>query len=255
MKPLIGITCNYSPDSTVGIITAFGLAGQHWHMLANEYIRAIEKIGGIPVIIPVCDDIQTMMDIVERLDGLLISGGNDVDPYLYGELITKEVTNLSPQRDQIEMNTVRYAMEKSNIPILGICRGIQLINVAFGGSIHQDLRKNGYREHFLSSVPINHFVHSVSLAENSRIHQIIGSTSLRVNSFHHQAVNRVANDFVATAFSEDGVIEAIELPGDRYVLGVQWHPEMLFDCEINQQILKAFVSACKETGENSRSID
>ncbi len=244
MKPLIGITCNYTPESTVGIITGFGLSGQHWHMLSNEYILAIEKAGGIPVIVPMCDDIQTGMDLVARLDGILISGGNDVDPCLYGELITKETGNLSPRRDQIEMNVVQYVIKKLNIPILGICRGIQLINVAFGGTIYQDLEKSGYREHFLARVPMNHYVHTVNLVENSLIQRIIGSTNLKVNSYHHQAVKKVADGFVATAFSEEGVIEVIEMPGDRYVLGIQWHPEMLFDCGINQQIFRSFVSSC-----------
>ncbi len=244
MKPLIGITCNYTPDSTVGMMTAFGLPQQPWHMIAGEYIRAIEKAGGIPVVVPVYDDLQLAKDVVDRLDGIIISGGDDVDPCLYGEFITKEVGYLNPQRDKVEMTVLKYAEEETTIPILGICRGIQLMNVARGGSLYQDLGKSGYQDHFVGKAPINHYVHTVDIIENSRIHQIVGTTKLKVNSYHHQAIKQLADGFVVTATSDDGVIEAIEGPGNRYIVAVQWHPEMLYDSEINQLIFKDFIAQC-----------
>ena len=244
MKPLIGITCNHTKNSTVGTMTAFGLPEQHWHMLADEYIRTIEKAGGIPIIVPVYNDLQNAKDVIDRLDGLLLSGGDDVDPCLYGEFITKEVGALNPRRDQLEIEMTQYAYGKTTLPILGICRGMQIMNIAFGGNLYQDLGKNGFNDHFVGSSPINHHVHTVELAEHSRIQQIIGDKQLQVNSFHHQAIKQVAEEFTVTAQTTDGVIEAIEMPGSRYIQAVQWHPEMLYDCEINQLILKDFVLAC-----------
>ncbi len=244
MKPLIGITCNFSHDDEPGIYTHYGLPEQKWHMLADEYIRAIENAGGIPVMMPIYQNESVMLEALERLDGVLISGGNDVDPCLYGEFITKNVGTIVPERDSQDIALTRAAIEKTNKPVLGICRGIQIMNVAMGGSLHQDLGKSGYQDHFVGCCPITHPVHKVKLAAQSLIADIIGSNELAVNSFHHQAVSRIAACFTATAVAEDGTVEALEIDGDRMILATQWHPEMMYTCKANQRIFNRFVAEC-----------
>lgn len=242
MKPIIGITCNFDVDGSAGVLTHFGLPGQDFHMLADEYIRAVEKAGGIPVMIPIYGDFETAKQLVDRVDAVLISGGNDVDPTLYGEFVQKEVGTLVPERDAQDIAITRYVVEKTNKPLLGICRGIQILNVAMGGTLFQDLGKAGHCDHFVGCSPITHPVHQVDLAEGSLLAQIIGDSKLAVNSYHHQAVKDVAPKMVAGAkAAADGTVEAIELPGERMVLGVQWHPEMLYTCPINQKIFARFV--------------
>lgn len=244
MKPLIGITCNFSHDDEPGIHTHYGLPEQKWHMLADEYIRAIENAGGIPVMLPIYQSESALMEALEHLDGVLISGGNDVDPSLYGEFITKDVGAIVPERDAQDIALTRAVIEQTNKPLLGICRGIQIMNVAMGGTLHQDLGKAGYKDHFVGCCPITHPVHKVKLAAQSLIADIIGSDELAVNSFHHQAVNQIAACFIATAVAEDGTVEALELDGDRMILATQWHPEMMYTCGTNQKIFSRFVAEC-----------
>lgn len=246
MKPLIGITCNFSHDDTPGLTTHYGLLEQKWHMLADEYIRAVENAGGIPVILPIYKNKESMAEALEHLDGVLISGGNDVDPSLYGEFIIKEVGAIVPERDAQDLAITRAIIKDTNKPLLGICRGIQIMNVAMGGTLFQDLGKAGYNDHFVGCCPITHPVHKIKLTEGSQIADIIGSTELAVNSFHHQAVHDVADCFSVSAVADDGTIEAIELPGDRMVLATQWHPEMLYTCETNQKIFQRFVKECSK---------
>ena len=244
MKPLIGITCNFSHDDEPGMTTHYGLPGQEWHMLADEYVRAIENAGGIPVMLPIYQSENAMLEALDHLDGVLISGGNDVDPSLYGEFITKEVGAIVPERDAQDIALTRAVISKTTKPLLGICRGIQIMNVAMGGTLHQDLGKAGYKDHFVGCCPITHPVHKVRLTAASLIADIIGSDMLAVNSFHHQAVNRVAEGFTVTATAEDGTIEAMEIVGARMVLATQWHPEMMFTCKENQKIFNRFVAEC-----------
>lgn len=247
MKPLIGITCNYDLNGSSGVTTRFGLPGQEFHMLADEYIRSIEEAGGIPVMIPICQDFATVKEMVDHMDGILISGGNDVSPTLYGEFITKDCGPIVPERDEQDVNIIHYVLNKTQKPLLGICRGIQIMNVAFGGSLYQDVGKAGFDDHFVAASPYPYPVHTVKLEENSLLSQIIGDTTLKVNSFHHQGVKTVGENLKTSAVSvTDGVIEAVELPGERMVLAVQWHPEMMYHCSINRKIFVHFVEECKK---------
>ena len=194
--------------------------------IADAYVEAILKAGGTPVLIPLITDEKALEEIVSRIDGLLLSGGGDIYSQLYGEEVHPSVESYDLERDRYDIALVKQAAGRQ-LPILGICRGIQLINVAFGGNLIQDIP---------SQVPestVNHYqeearevaTHSVKINSESRLYQITHSEQIMVNSFHHQAVKSVAPEFEAVAWAEDGVIEAIESTEGKVILGVQWHPE------------------------------
>lgn len=242
MKPLIGITCNFDPTDSAGMLTHFGVAGQGFHMLAEHYIKAVEKAGGIPIMIPIYQDFDNAKTLVDRMDGILISGGNDVDPQRYGELISKECGGIVPERDEQDIAIVKYVIEATSKPILGICRGIQVFNIAMGGTIYQDLGKAGFHDHFISAMPLNHASHEVVVEEKCLLYDIFGAKKVAVNSFHHQAVKNLGNHLVTIARSAtDGVVEAVEIPGNRMALAVQWHPEMMYDSDEQAKIFTRFI--------------
>jgi putative glutamine amidotransferase len=243
MKPLIGITCNYSQQD-LGTATGIGVPGQHWTLLATDYVRSVEKAGGIPMLLPFPDDIRTLFELVERCDGVLITGGDDVAPFLYGEDVSHLSAHLEPVRDRQEDLLLRMLLDHSSVPLLGVCRGCQILNVAGGGTLYQDLPSQG-KHHTLLNASRDSFAHRVRIEKGSLLEKIIGSDSILTNSYHHQAVKEVAPGFQATGTAADGVIEAVEKEGDRFVLGVQWHPEMTYSCEINQRIFRSFVQACE----------
>jgi len=194
--------------------------------IADAYVNAVIKAGGTPVLIPLITDETHLEEIVARIDGLILSGGGDIDSKFFGEELHPSVDGCDLERDRYDIALVKQAVERQ-MPVLGICRGSQVINVAFGGNLIQDIP---------SQVPestINHnqeeareiATHTVKIYPESRLHKITQSESVMVNSLHHQAVNVVAPGFEAVAFAEDGVIEAIESTEEKVILGVQWHPE------------------------------
>ena len=263
MKPIIGITCNYSYNGSVPCAEGIGAAGQEWQMLADDYVISVLAAGGLPVLLPilpfpgeedalaaasVCN--ETTVEMLRHIDGLLLSGGNDLDSVYFDQFPRAEVGPIVAKRDRQEILTARFAYEKMKLPVLGVCRGAQILNVAMGGTLHQHLPAAGFNSHSLFMFPREEPSHSIRIESGSRLGEILGA-SARVNSFHHQAVNQPAPGFHATAFSPDGVIEAIEPEesGGRFVMGVQWHPEMMAAHSSQQHLLiKAFVSACKKDG-------
>lgn len=246
-KPVIGITCNYDYKDEVGMVSHMGIAGQKWHFLADSYVHSVEQAGGIPVLIPICEDIETVKAMCAGLDAVLVSGGHDVNPQEYGERVKGYCGTIMPMRDRQDIELTKYIVNETDKPLLAICRGVQILNVAAGGNLYQDLKKEGgFEHHFTDMYPLNYPTHSVAVKEGSRLKEIFGKTDVNVNSFHHQAVKETGNGFVATAVSEDGVVEAIEKEnaGGRFVLGVQWHPEMMYDTDEQQAIFRALVKAC-----------
>lgn len=241
MKPLIGITCNYSLDDKPGVSSHMGVPGQKWQMLADNYIEAITNAGGIPVIIPISKNLENLYSLVEKLDGFLISGGNDIEPNLYGEFICKEVGILSPKRDKQEIKLTKYIIKNTNKPLLGICRGLQILNVSCGGSLYQDLEKNKLNNHFIASSPMNHPIHRVTIEKDSILYNIFQKKELKVNSYHHQAIKNLGENLKCVAVSEDGIIESIEVKGKKFMIATQWHPEMMYDSKEQQDIFKRFV--------------
>jgi putative glutamine amidotransferase len=243
MKPLIGITCNYSKND-LGSATGIGIVGQEWILLASDYVKSVEKAGGIPMLIPFTENIETVFDLISRCDGILITGGDDVDPTLYGEDVSAKCAHLEPRRDVQEALLLKEIFNNSSVPVLGICRGCQILNVMAGGTLYQDLPSQKNVVHTLLSVAHGAFAHRVNIKKGSLLEKIIGSDNLLTNSYHHQSIKDIAPGFEIIGTTEDGVVEAIQKDGDRFVLGVQWHPEMTQACKTNHKIFEAFIKAC-----------
>lgn len=244
MKPLIGITASMG----LGI---YSLQQEHMPAeqlrLSDSYVQAIVQAGGIPVVLPNCEDPELLKAMVDRLDGVLLSGGGDVDPTIYGQRATGRLGSVSPRRDTAEIAIAKYVIEQTDKPLLGICRGIQVMNVAMGGTLHIDLPEDRKLCHSLTMYPRHMTTHTVEVAPQSRLADILGEGRVWVNSFHHEAVKEAAPCFAVTArASDDDVVEGMELPGGRFVVGVQWHPEELRAREDARRLFAAFVSAAKK---------
>lgn len=249
MKPIIGITANYMSDGSAEYQEGIGAPGQAWQKLAHDYITAVEQAGGLPLILPIVSGEDAAKELLERVDGVLFSGGSDIDPLLFGETATGKNGNIIPERDRQEAFMLRHLLDHTRKPVLGVCRGIQLMNAALGGTLIQHIPDEGFTSHSLSMYPRQSPSHRVTVVPGSLLYRITGQSSLAVNSFHHMAVKQCAPRLTVTGRAEDGVIEAMELadnPGGRFFLGVQWHPEMMVQAAPAQQaILTAFVEHCK----------
>lgn len=240
MKPLIGITCSLSfhvKDATINNPPLLQ------HCLGDAYQMAVENAGGIPVLIPSTEDPELCCELACVLDAVLFTGGPDVDPRHYGERAIAGVTPVQPRRDLSELALARHVLANTSLPVLGICRGMQVLNTALGGTLTQDLAAAGKCEHRMSMYPRKFPSHEVRFTRPCRLRDIFGSDVVSVNSFHHQAVREVAPPMQAVALSEpDGVIEAMEMPGERFVAAVQWHPEGMSSTPEQQALFRAFVA-------------
>ncbi|MCH3951011.1 MAG: gamma-glutamyl-gamma-aminobutyrate hydrolase family protein [Acidaminococcus sp.] len=247
MKPIIGITVNYDPRDTVIGVPGLGLPGQDWEFLACDYIYAVEKAGGIPFLIPYCRDKENLTAILEKVDGILISGGHDIDPNRFGARPMPYCGRVVPERDDYDLTIFHYGYEHK-LPMLGICRGIQVMNVAMGGTVYQDLGKEAHLIHcYMGDVASkNYRAHETRFAEGSLLHKIFGD-AVRTNSFHHQGIHEPGKNVTITAQAEDGAVEGIEIKGGApFIVGVQWHPEMMFDAPEQPKLFETFVKACKK---------
>lgn len=243
MKPIIGITC--SMGQNIFSMTMENRP-QLQHRMNDTYVNAIVAAGGIPVILPNLEDTSMIADLAAGLDGILLSGGGDVDPRLFGHRATGHLGTVTPRRDTFELAIAEYVLENTRKPVLGICRGIQVMNVAMGGTLHIDLPDDGKLCHSLDMYPRDSVTHDICIVENTRLERIMEQTTGRVNSFHHQAVKDIAECFVVSARSvPDDVIEALEMPGQRFVMGVQWHPEELVHRSEARNLFSSFIEAAK----------
>lgn len=244
MRPLIGISC--SMGQAIYSLNQDNVP-QLQHRLGDNYVKAITQAGGVPVLLPNNLDITTVEEIAAGLDGFLLSGGGDVDPYLFGERATEKLGAVTPRRDDFELALAQYVLKKTDKPVLGICRGIQVMNVAMGGTLHIDLPSDGKLCHSMGMYPRNIRTHGVSVTSCTRMAEIMDGTEGRVNSFHHQAIRNVADCFAVSAVSvPDNVVEAVEMPGERFVVGVQWHPEELTEYEEAKTLFRSFVEAASK---------
>ena len=244
MRPLIGISC--SMGQAIYSMTQDHVP-QLQHRLGDSYVKAITQAGGVPVLLPNNLDISTVREIAAGLDGFLLSGGGDVDPALFGARGTSDLGTVTPRRDDFELALTRYLLNETEKPILGICRGIQVMNVAMGGTLHIDLPRDGKLCHSLTMYPRNVRTHDVQVVSRTRMEEIMEGCKGRVNSFHHQAIRDVADGLVVSAVSvDDEVVEAVELPGERFVVGVQWHPEELTEFPEARTLFHQFVKAASK---------
>jgi putative glutamine amidotransferase len=217
-----------------------------FHSMRRDYVRSVEQAGAVPVVLPPVapEDVPALLD---RLDGVLLSGGVDVDPLLYGQAPHAKLGKVNRKRDDFELALTRAALDRDR-PILAICRGHQVLNVATGGTLVQDIPSqiDGAMEHSASG-PRWKRAHAVDLLGPSLLRGILGQDTLAVNSFHHQAADRIGEGLVVTARSpEDGVVEALEMPSRRFVVAVQWHPESFWDRPRSfQPLFDAHAEACR----------
>jgi putative glutamine amidotransferase len=195
--------------------------------------------------VPCALDRDAVNDVLQRLDGLIISGGGDLAPSYYNEEPHEQLGAVDPVRDALDAAIIPAALERDDLAVLGICRGIQVINVFCGGTLYQDLsqRESTTLQH-RQQAPREHASHEVQVDAGTALCGVLGAATVVVNSFHHQAVREVARDFVVSARSSDGVIEGIELPGHRFCVAVQWHPEHMTEHHPHaKRIFRAFVRA------------
>ncbi len=225
MKPVIGVT----PDFNAGDREDMG-GREPTYFLRARYVRAIEELGGVPLILPLVENRSVRRGLLKGVHGVLLTGsGPDLPPRLYGERQRYTFRVMSRQRYEFELDLARMAAD-SGLPVLGICGGMQTINVALGGTLIQDISSQlpsaiPHRSPF----PATRLCHAIDVEPGSLLRKIVQESTIRVNSSHHQSVKQVAPSLVASAVASDGVIEAIESPSHPFLLGVQWHPEFLYD--------------------------
>jgi len=217
--------------------------------MSRPYITALEATGAIPIIIPLGMGTMTVRNLYERLDGLFMAGGGDLSPACYHQEKHTKTDGVDPMRDETEMTLLRWALE-DNLPILGVCRGAQALNVASGGTLLQDVNDmlpNAMRHQYFPEKPREYVAHPIETVNGSRLSAILGKTG-NVNSFHHQAVDQVAPTLRVAAYAPDGVVEAIEHPEREFVVGVQWHPESLIHKDpAMRDLFETFVRVSRHT--------
>jgi putative glutamine amidotransferase len=245
VRPLIGIT---SSEIT-------GERGKPYHRAYAPNAYAVADAGGLPVYIPPGLDEMILRDLYERLDAVLLPGGPDVHPAYYGQELRPETKNIDDARDALELTLTRWTVEDDR-PLFGICRGHQVMNVALGGTLVQDIPSQLETEltHELpSGLPRDTRSHDVEIDPHSRLAAILGTSHVKVNSLHHQSVERPAPGIALTAYAPDGVVEALEIPEKQFVLSVQWHPEDLYgDDTMMRRLFESFVQAARESAARRR---
>ncbi len=240
MRPAIGIPCQGNLRSRYRRFCA-----------GQSYCRAVQLAGGTPVLLPLLDS-ETVLDAYLRLDGLLLAGGGDVAPHHYGEVRQTKLTSVDPPRDRVELWLARQAMT-DDLPLLAICRGMQVLNVAMKGTLYQDIATqlpHALCHNFRFERSRKHLGHEVRIEPGTQLADILGAQSLGVNSFHHQAVKSMTESLHLSATAPDGVIEALEANDKRFVVAVQWHPEELIeDAPGMRRLFEAFVSESRRTAQ------
>lgn len=197
----------------------------------QRYFLAATIVGGVPWMIPLLDDdLPTLREIYQRLDGILIPGGVDLDPATFGEDRHPKLGAIDPARDRVELQLTRWAIEDKK-PVLGLCRGIQVINVSLGGTLYQDIADQvpaAIKHDYFPTAGFerDHLAHDVDLVPGSRLQKALERRRIRVNSMHHQGIKDLAPSLVASAVAPDGLVEAVEHDSDHFLVGVQWHPEV-----------------------------
>lgn len=241
MKALIGITCGTFRD-------------RDWcppiHGHRQTYIDAVVDAGGAPFLFPLIEDEAVLRSLYERLDGILLAGGCDVDPQHYGEAPIPELGAVDMLRDRVELQLARWAAEDGK-PLLGICRGMQVLNVALGGSLYQDipaqLSKEIVHDSSFACENWTHMVHDLTIKPASRLGRLFGADGFPTNSLHHQALKAIAPELQVVGWAPDGVVELVEAGDERFLIGVQCHPEAL-QAQADrrwQALFEEFVEQCR----------
>jgi putative glutamine amidotransferase len=238
VRPMIGITC----DLDLGTGREARAPGRAVHVLYDDYVQAVLSSGGLPVLLPAVMSEDSREAYAQHLHGLLIPGSPaDIDPACYGEEPHARLGPVNPLRTDFELRLVSLALRRE-LPVFGICGGAQVLNVALGGSLYQDIPSQVSKAYKHSGS--SERAHTVDIVPGTRLAAILGIPEMRVNSLHHQAVKVPGRGMVVSASARDGVVEAVEISSRPFVVGVQWHPERLFVAdEAAQQLFSAFVQA------------
>jgi len=233
MKPIIGINCDYEEEGK-----------QPYSFTYRDYCEAIIAAGGIPFLLPIIKDKNDVEFSLKKIDGLLLTGGNDVPPQRYGEERHERTVCVHPDKDISDFTLVETSIQTKK-PILAICYGTQLVNVALGGSLIQDIPSEVKTPIIHKDSKNEHYTHTITIEKNSLLYQIIGTDCIKANSTHHQAIKRLGNGLKDTAHTEDGIIEAVEWKGYPFLVGVQWHPERMTDSPHHLALFKTLIAASK----------
>lgn len=240
MRPIIGISCSRQVGGAWGLYAT----GHFMDYTFDEYSRAILHCGGAPLLIPVAQDSASLKSILQRLDGVILSGGPDIHPRFYGENPLPGLGEIDEELDLTELALARQVLE-ADLPVLAICRGIQMLNICLGGTLYQDIANQ-------VTNPLSHqqkadkrtLSHTVQVEAGSLLHDLVATDTLWVNGKHHQALKEVAAGLKVCGRAPDGVIEAVEHPGKSFVLGVQWHPEGTWERDPHaEKLFAALVAA------------
>lgn len=237
MRPVIGIPCQ-----------ADFRAGSKRPIYGNNrtYVHAVESAGGLPILIPLLKDFHELEGLLPRLDGIVFSGGIDLQPSLYGEEKHPATDDGDPKLDEFEIALATWALQE-DIPILGVCRGMQLLNVVLEGDLYQDInsQRPGAMEHCRRDLPRTTLTHTVTLEEGSIAASIMGTQQFSVNSLHHQAVKNPGKGVRVSGRADDGIGEVLEVPGRRFVLAAQGHPEEIYThVPVFKRLFEGFIAAC-----------
>jgi putative glutamine amidotransferase len=250
VRPMIGITC----DLDLGAGREARAPGRKSHVLYHDYVEAILASGGLPLLLPTGSDAASRTAYAELLHGLLVPGSPaDVDPAYYAEEPHARLGPVNPLRTDFEIQMVRLILQRQ-LPVFGICGGAQVLNVALGGSLYQDIPSQVAKAYKHAGAPDR--AHTVDIIPNTRLAAVLGVQELRVNSMHHQAVKVPGQELVVSASARDGVIEAVEITSAPFVIGVQWHPERLYaDDAPSQHLFSAFVRAAAAAAQQMSARD
>ncbi len=240
MRPLIGITA----------ADVYAERGKLYHRAYALNAFAVADAGGLPVYIPPGLEESVLRDVYERVDAVLLPGGPDVDPVIYGQERHPETKIIDAPRDALELTLTRWLVEDDR-PLFGICRGHQVMNVALGGTLVQDIPsqvETTLTHDLPDEYPRSTRLHTVDIKPESRLASILGTTQVVVNSLHHQSVQAPAPGVDFTAYAPDGIVEALEVPDKRFILSVQWHPEDLYEDDgMMKRLFTEFVNAARES--------
>jgi len=246
--PIIGLPCRSLPAESIEF--------RPFHAGRDSYVNSIVSMGGAPLLIPLTEDMAVTKSLYNLCDGIFLCGGGDICPSEYGEVPLKTSLAINPRQDKVELTLFRWAFTDKK-PVLGACRGCQIMNIGLGGTLHQDIPSTFHVNHNILKNEMHALellVHSISIKSGSLLHSLVGAETVSVNSNHHQALNDVAPPLQVVAHSPEGVIEAVEASPteyDGFMIGVQCHPEALWQKSEPRwgRIFEAFISACKKDKE------